>query len=212
MDIRSAFQELRTIDLSEIRADNIGRWPLIVRIIACMLAFAVVLAGFYFVKVKDLNEQLDREVREERGLRDDYKAKAYEASNLEAYKEQMVDLETRLSVLVGQLPSDTEVPDLIDDITEKGLNSGLNIQSIEIQNEVIHDYYVEAPILIQATGGYHDFAAFVSGVAGLSRIVTLHDFTIDDNGETLLSLSILAKTYRYKDEDETAADKQGGGS
>ena len=116
----------------------------------------------------------------------------------------MVDLESRLEALIGQLPSDTEVPGLLEDVTETGLNSGLQIQSIALQSEVAHDYYVELPILIEATGGYHDFAGFVSGVAGLSRIVTLHDFTIDTDpdGQTLLSLSIIAKTYRYKAEQE----------
>lgn len=206
MDIKAAFQELRTIDLSELRADNIGRWPLIVRIIACILAFTVVLAGFYVVKVSKLNEELARESRQEQVLRVDYAQKAYEASNLEAYREQMIDLESRLEALIGQLPSDTEVPDLLEDVTETGLNTGLQIQSIALQSEVVHDYYVELPILIEATGGYHDFAGFVSGVAGLSRIVTLHDFTIENDGETLLSLSILAKTYRYK------ADEEGGDS
>lgn len=206
MGIKSAVQELRTIDLSEIRADNIGSWPAIVRIIACVLAFVVVLVLFYVVKIKDLNEQFDRQVREETGLRQEYSDKAYEAANLEEYREQMVDLEARLEALIGQLPSDTEVPGLLEDVTEMGLNSGLQIESIALQSEVAHDYYVELPIQIEATGGYHDFAGFVSGVAGLSRIVTLHDFTIDTDGQSLLSLSILARTYRYK------APEEGGGS
>lgn len=198
MDVKSTFQELRTLDLSEIRLDNIGRWPLIVRIIACILAFVIILVGFYFVQISKLDEQLDRQAREELRLRDDFSKKAYEASNLEEYKEQMVELESRLEALIGQLPSDTEVPGLLEDVTETGLNSGLQIQSITLQDEVTHDYYVELPILIEATGGYHDFASFVSGVAGLPRIVTLHDFVIDSDDETLLSLSITAKTYRYK--------------
>lgn len=198
MGIKSTLQELRTIDLSEIRADNIGRWPLIVRVIACLLAFVVVLVGFYFFKIKDLNEQLDRVAAEETVLRTDFSKKALDAYNLEAYREQMVELEVRLAALIGQLPSDTEVPDLLEDVTETGLNSGLQIESIALESEVVHDYYIELPIQIEAVGGYHDFATFVSGVAGLSRIVTLHDFVIDNDGEALLSLSILAKTYRYK--------------
>lgn len=207
MSIKSAFQELRTIDFSEIRADNIGSWPAVVRVMACILAFAAVLAAVYFFKVSDLNDQLERAERDERTLRADFSSKAYEAANLEEYKAQMVELESRLEALIGQLPSDTEVPGLLEDVTETGLNSGLQIQSIELQNEIAHDYYVELPILIEATGGYHDFAGFVSGVAGLSRIVTLHDFTIEtDDGEALLSLSIEAKTYRYR------AERDGGDS
>lgn len=202
MDVKSTFQELRTLDLSEIRLDNIGRWPLIVRIIACILAFVIILVGFYFVKISKLDEQLDRQAREELRLRNDFSNKAYEAANLEEYKEQMVELESRLEALIGQLPSDTEVPGLLEDVTETGLNSGLQIQSITLQDEVAHDYYVELPILIEATGGYHDFASFVSGVAGLPRIVTLHDFVIDSDDESLLSLLITAKTYRYKTVEE----------
>lgn len=211
MGMKSVIQELQTIDFSEIRADNIGRWPLVVRVLACVLAFAVVLAGIYFLKVSDLSEQLGREQREERVLRDDFSKKALEASNLEAYREQMVELEARLEALIGQLPEDTEVPALLEDVTETGLNSGLQIQTIELQNEIVHDYYIEAPIKIEAVGGYHDFAGFVSGVAGLSRIVTLHDFTIDANDDNLLSLEILAKTYRYKAESD-GAESDGGDS
>lgn len=208
MDIKSTLQELRTIDLSEIRLDNIGRWPLIVRVIACVLAFVGVLVAFYFVKVSDLNEQLERASREELRLRQDFSKKAYEAANLEEYKLQLVELESRLETLIGQLPSDTEVPGLLEDVTETGLNSGLQIQSIALQDEIAHDYYVELPILIQASGGYHDFAGFVSGVAGLPRIVTLHDFTIENTDETLLSLSILARTYRYKAVEEGGISEQ----
>ena len=198
MSIKSSIQELRTIDFSEIRADNIGRWPLIVRIIACVLAFIVVVVAFYFIKIKDLNEELQRASNQEQALRTDFAKKAKDASNLEAYQEQMIELQKRLEVLVNQLPEDTEVPDLLDDVTETGLNSGLKIESIALEDEVIHDFFVELPIRIEATGGYHDFAGFVSGVAGLPRIVTLHDFTIDNDDQSLLSLSILAKTYRYK--------------
>lgn len=198
MSIKDSLQELRTIDLSEIRADNIGRWPLIVRIIACVLAFIVVLVAFYFVKVKELNGDLDVARNQEQALRIDFANKARDAANLAAYQEQMVELQERLDVLVGQLPEDTEVPDLLDDVSETGLNSGLQIQSISLQDEVVHDFFVELPILIEASGGYHDFAGFVSGVAGLPRIVTLHDFTIENDDDNLLSLSILARTYRYK--------------
>ena len=198
MDIKASLQELRTIDLSEIRADNIGRWPLIVRIIACILAFIAVLVIFYFVKIKDLNENLERAESQELVLRADFSKKARDASNLEAYQEQMIELRQRLEVLVSQLPEDTEVPDLLDDVSETGLNSGLQIESISLQDEVVHDFFVELPIQIEATGGYHDFAGFVSGVAGLPRIVTLHDFTIENADDSLLSLSIVAKTYRYK--------------
>jgi len=113
----------------------------------------------------------------------------------------MVELQDRLDTLISQLPSDTEVPGLLEDITETGLGSGLQIQSIALQEEVSHDYYIELPILMTATGGYHDFATFVSGVSSLPRIVTLHDFQIDRDSGTL-TLDITAKTYRYKEPEE----------
>lgn len=208
IDIQSVIEELRSIELDEIRADNIGRWPLVVRVFACVLAFLAVLLAFYFLKVKDLNSTLESDARQEVVLRKQVVEITHDAANLDAYKAQLVELEARLETLIGQLPTDTEVPGLLEDVTETGLNSGLQIQSIELQNEVSHDYYLELPIQIEAVGGYHDFAGFVSGVAGLPRIVTLHDFTIDDQGQNLLSMSILAKTYRYKPVD----DGSGGAS
>jgi type IV pilus assembly protein PilO len=114
---------------------------------------------------------------------------------------QMVEMEESFGALISQLPSDTEVPGLLEDITNKGLLNGLSISSIDLQPEISREFYVELPIAIVATGSYHDLGAFVSGMAGLPRIVTLHDFTIRANGDNsaALSMNITAKTYRYKD-------------
>ncbi len=116
----------------------------------------------------------------------------------------MVEMEESFGALISQLPSDTEVPGLLEDITNKGLLNGLEIASIDLQDEVSKEFYVELPIAIEASGSYHDLGAFISGMAGLPRIVTLHDFSIDipkDGDSTKLEMSIVAKTYRYKDED-----------
>ncbi len=202
MDIKEIINQLNNIDLSELRADNIGSWPLAVRIIACVLAFVLGVGGYYYFRVMPLNTQLENARNQETQLRSDFSSRAYQAANLDAYREQMVELEARLEALIGQLPSDTEVPGLLEDITETGLTSGLAIASIELQPETAHDYYIELPINIQAQGGYHDFATFVSGVAALPRIVTLHDFSITpqqgSNREGLLNFRIQAKTYRYR--------------
>ena len=202
MSIQSTLQELRTIDLSEIRLDNIGRWPLIVRILACILTFIAVLVIVFFWKIRVINEELVIAERQETSLRQEFSRKAYEVANLKDYQLQKIELDERLAVLVGQLPSKTEVPGLLEDVTEIGSSSGLQIQAIELQDEVTRDYYVELPIQIEAIGEYHDFATFVSGVSGLSRIVTQHDFTIENDDSGLLSLSILARTYRYKESTE----------
>ena len=199
MDFQALIDDIKNIDPTEIRVDNIGRWPLVVRILGCVVAFIAVLVACYVLIIADLNSQLDQTVRKEAELRETFQQRSYEAANLQAYRDQMLELEARLQTLINQLPSDTEVPGLLEDITETGLSSGLEIESIVLQNENAHDYYIELPISISATGGYHDFATFISGVSGLPRIVTLHDFSIDKGSEALLKLSITAKTYRYKD-------------
>jgi type IV pilus assembly protein PilO len=115
----------------------------------------------------------------------------------------MVEMEESFGALVSQLPSDTEVPGLLEDITNKGLLNGLEIASIDLQKETAREFYVELPIAINASGSYHDLGAFISGMAGLPRIVTLHDFTISAKGNDAnhLRMNIVAKTYRYKDGD-----------
>lgn len=199
MDIKALIDDIKKIDPTEIRADNIGRWPLAVRILGCVVTFIGVLVAYYVLIIADLNSNFDQTVKKEAELRETFRTRSYEAANLQAYRDQMLELEERLKTLISQLPSDTEVPGLLEDITETGLSSGLSIQSISLQNEKVHDYYIELPISIKATGGYHDFATFISGVSGLPRIVTLHDFSIGKGGQSLLNLSITAKTYRYKD-------------
>jgi len=199
MDIQAIIEEIKSIDPTEIRLDNIGRWPLVVRILMCIGAFVAVIALYFYLVVSNSNALLERTIAQEAELRETFESRSYEAANLEAYREQRVELDERLQKLIGQLPKDTEVPGLLEDITETGLSSGLAIDSIQLQSERSHDYYVELPISITASGGYHDFATFISGVSGLPRIVTLHDFEISRSGSSLLNLSITAKTYRYKE-------------
>ena len=116
-------------------------------------------------------------------------------------------MEETFGALVRQLPSDTEVPGLLEDITNRGIASGLEFTSIDLQPEQAAEFYVELPIKMVVEGTYHDLGAFVSGIAGLPRIVTLHDFDIvpGDESDGSLTLSITAKTYRYKDENEEDA-------
>ena len=202
MDIRATFEELQNLDLSEIRGDNIGSWPLSVRIICCILVFTLAVGGYWYLKIRTSQATLNTQIGQESQLRQEYSTAAYQAANLEAYRLQLTELDLRLQTLIGQLPTDTEVPGLLEDVTETGLGSGLTIENIILQPEIAHDYYVELPINIVATGGYHDFATFVSGVAGLPRIVTLHDFSITPGANSLLTLNIDAKTYRYRDASE----------
>jgi type IV pilus assembly protein PilO len=147
-----------------------------------------------------MREQLAQVERKELDLKKEFEDKAFKAANLDALRKQMVEMEQSFGALVSQLPTDTEVPGLLEDITNKGVESGLEIKSIKLQPEVSKEFYIELPINIEVTGSYHDFGTFVSGIAALPRIVTLHDFKISADPKTpgTLSMSIAAKTYRYK--------------
>lgn len=193
-------EEMRGFDIAELDFQNIGSWPTAVKMIAWVLVFVAVLAIGYFYNIADLREELARGEARELELKTEFETKAFKAANLEALRKQMVEMEQSFGALVSQLPSDTEVPGLLEDITNKGLESGLDIKSIQLQPEQAKEFYVELPISISVTGGYHDFGTFVSGIAGLPRIVTLHNFKIESAKEgSGLSMSIAAKTYRYKD-------------
>lgn len=201
MAFEDSMRSLREFDLGDLDIDNIGSWPGIIKFILCALVLAVVVVGGYYYHIEDLRNQLQAEESKEVQLKQEYEKKAFQAANLDAYRKQMVEMEETFGALVAQLPSDTEVPGLLEDITNKGLLNGLEIASIDLQQEQAREFYVELPIAIQATGSYHDLGAFISGMAGLPRIVTLHDFSISASGSNTnrLSMSIVAKTYRYKD-------------
>lgn len=201
MAFEDSMRSLREFDLADLDVDNIGSWPGVIKFILCTLLLILVLVGGYYYHIQDLRNQLASEQGKEVELKQEYEKKAFQAANLDAYRKQMVEMEETFGALVAQLPSDTEVPGLLEDITNKGLLNGLEIASIVLQNEQAREFYIELPIAIQATGSYHDLGAFISGMAGLPRIVTLHDFSIKapNTNTNRLSMSIVAKTYRYKD-------------
>lgn len=204
MNFAEQFKALNEFDLSDLDMENIGSWPMALKVIVLALLYAAILvAGFYF-HVDDLNKRLGVVEQEEQTLRQDFEKKAFEAANLEAYKAQLVEMEQRFGTLVAQLPSETEVPGLLEDITDKGELNGLSIKRIDLLSEQAQTFYIELPIAIEAVGSYHDLGAFISGMAGLPRIVTLHDFeiTLDADAAPMLEMSILAKTYRYREEND----------
>jgi type IV pilus assembly protein PilO len=193
---------LRKIDINELDLNNIGSWPAAVKTIAGVLLLGLILGLGYNFHIKDLDDQLELKRAAETTLKDQFSSKAFQAANLEAYTEQMKEMETSFGAMLRQLPSDTEVPGLLEDITRTGLGSGLEFEEIKLLPEVTQQFYIELPIQITVIGSYHDLAAFVSGVASLPRIVTLHDFEVkpvSENNTSLLRMSILAKTYRYND-------------
>ncbi len=206
MNVSEQLKALNDFDLADLDMDNIGRWPLVLKVIVLTLVYVLILVAGFYLHVEDLNKQLSRVELEEQTLRQDFEKKAFEAANLEAYKAQLVEMEQRFGALVAQLPSETEVPGLLEDITDKGELNGLSIKRIDLLDEQAQTFYVELPIAIEAVGSYHDLGAFISGMAGLPRIVTLHDFeiTIDNDVAPILEMSILAKTYRYREDDDGA--------
>ncbi|MCY1390082.1 Pilus assembly protein, PilO [compost metagenome] len=212
MSLASSLESLRKIDINDLDFNNIGSWPVAVKVIACILLMAVVLALGYNFQLRDLQDTLDRQRSEEETLKQQFSTKAFQAANLEAYKDQMKEMEESFGALLRQLPSDTEVPGLLEDITRTGLGSGLEFEEIKLLPEVTQQFYIELPIQISVVGGYHDLATFVSGVSSLPRIVTLHDFEIKPasaDSTSKLRMSILARTYRYNDKGLTANPKTG---
>jgi type IV pilus assembly protein PilO len=197
---QDVLSDLRELDFSELNAENIGSWPLPVKVIAWVMTFIILVVVGYFYAISDMRDQLTQVESKELSLKKEFEDKAFKAANLDALRKQMTEMQQSFGALVSQLPTDTEVPGLLEDITNKGVESGLEIKSIKLQPEQTKEFYVELPISIEVTGTYHDFGTFVSGIAGLPRIVTLHDFKINSDPKTqgVLSMSISAKTYRYK--------------
>lgn len=197
MDAKEFIDSLNNLD-----PENIGGWPLPVKLMIWLIA--CVAAGFliFHLMLSDSLAQLDSVKANETDLMKAFESKAFQASNLDAYKEQMKEMETTFGALLRQLPSDTEVPGLLEDISHTGLTAGLSFNSIQLAPEASKEFYVELPIDIEVKGGYHSFGAFVSGVAALPRIVTLHDFEISPSSDKTheLIMKVRAKTYRYKED------------
>lgn len=215
MAISDQLEGLKGFDVNELDFNNAGSWPGIVKVIVFLLVFALIVGGGYWFLVKDQYLELDSVTAKEAKLKDQYEAKAYKVANLDAFREQMLEMENTFGVLLKQLPADTEVPGLLEDITNTGVGSGLDISSIKLKSEVSKEFYAELPIDISVRGTYHDLASFVSGVASLPRIVTLHDFSIKAGGKGgkvsesgLLNMNILAKTYRYNADKEKSKSKR----
>ena len=190
------------IELDQLDWEEPGTWPGLVKVVILVAAFLVICgAGYYFLVNNQLGK-LSVADKQEQSLREEYERKAFEAANLDALRDQMQEMQQMFGALVSQLPSDTQVPGLLEDISAIGVANGLEFNSVELQPEIVQEFYIELPIDILVSGTYHDLGAFVSGISGLPRIVTLHDFEINPVEERpgFMEMRILAKTYRYKDE------------
>jgi len=192
-------------ELQSLDANDVGRWPLPFRVAVIAIVFLLVTGlGIYWFIVQDKAPQLERAQAEEQELRTTFENKQRKAANYDAYKQQLTQIEQSFGTMLRQLPGETEIPSLIVDISQTGLAAGLQEKLFVPQAEIPRDCYAEQPIQIRLTGGYHEIGNFVSGIAALPRIVTLHDITITpENKDTFdnLSMEVTAKTYRYIDEE-----------
>ena len=207
--------------LKQLDFKDIGRWPLLFRMLGVAVVLVVVstLLVWYFVLSDNGNlPELRKAEAEQKTLWATFDEKQRKAANLEAYRQQIAEIERTFGAMLRQLPGKTEVPSLLVDISQTGLAAGLQERLFQPGSETQKDFYAELPIKIQLTGGYHEFGLFVSGIAALPRIVTLHDIEISRSQQRgsssrrgapapsdSLTLNLTAKTYRYLDEDETAA-------
>lgn len=193
-------EELQSLDVNDV-----GRWPLVFRAAVIVIVFVLVVGlGIYWFIVKDKAPQLERVQAEEEQLRITFESKQRKAANYDAYKAQLAQIEQSFGTMLRQLPGETEIPSLIVDISQTGLAAGLQEKLFVPRGEIPRDFYAEKPISIRLNGSYHEIGNFVSGIAALPRIVTLHDINItreDTQSFDKLSLEVTAKTYRYLDEE-----------
>ncbi|WP_082865054.1 MULTISPECIES: type 4a pilus biogenesis protein PilO [unclassified Oleiphilus] len=219
MGFSESMESLKGFDPNDIDFNNAGSWPAPVKAVVLVVVFLVLIVGGYFFLIQDQYTEFDRVAAEEANLKQQYESRAYKVANLEAFRLQMDDMKKSFGVLLKQLPAKTEVPGLLEDITNTGLGSGLEIESIQLKPEVSKEFYVELPMEIVVAGTYHDIASFVSGVASLPRIVTLHDMNIskmqskskgNSQGRSShkLQMTVQAKTYRYGTEADREKSRQ----
>lgn len=200
------------IDLNDLDLSTIGSWPIVAKgIIIAVVAIAVLVAG-YFLDIQAQQDDLARVTSEEKTLKEDFEIKQAKAANLDAYKAQMVEMEDSFGAMIRQLPSKTEVEDLLVDISQTGLASGIEFQLFKPLAEKHIEFYAELPITLKMSGTYHQFGEFVSGIAALPRIVTLENISLQGSKgkgkKDMLTMDVTAKTYRYLDESEVSGKRK----
>ncbi len=193
-------EELQSLDINDV-----GRWPLAFRAAVIAAVFVLVSGlGIYWFIIEDASPQLQRVQDDEVQLKLTFENKQRKAANYNAYIDQLAAIKQQFGTMLRQLPGKTEIPSLIVDISQTGLAAGLQEKLFIPQSEIPKDFYAEKPIKIRLTGGYHEIGNFVSGIASLPRIVTLHNISITPvsaDSYDNLSMEVTAQTYRYLDEE-----------
>jgi len=208
------------IDLNELDFSNAGNWPFVIKLIAIVAVCAAVGFAGYWFDTKDQITVLENAKSKEEELKKEFETKQAVAANLNDYRKQMKDMEKSFGALLLQLPSKTEVAELLVDVSREGLKAGLEFELFKPGAEVVRDFYAEYPINIRVVGTYHQFGNFASGIAALPRIVTLHDLQItqqkkntkgkssSSSSEAVLIMDATANTYRYLDQEELDAKRK----
>ena len=193
-------------ELNELDLGNMGIWPMPVKIILTLMLAVGVGVAWYYLNTQDQLVALEREEKKEQELRVTFEKKQAKAVNLEAYKKQLEEMKQSFGAMLRQLPDKTEVAELLVDVSQTGLASGLEFELFQPSGEVPKEFYAELPIKLKVHGSYHEFGNFISGLAALPRIVTIHDVVIKssskaEGSDAPLVLEATAKTYRYLDEE-----------
>ena len=203
-DVQELLESIQNLD-----PNNYGNWPMPIKLAIAVIVFVLVIFLGYMMSITKDHDRLAQLERKETDLMADFEKKAFKAANLDQYRAQLVEMEDMFGSLLDQLPKETEVPGLLEELNETGLGSGLEFESIELRDEVEEEFYARLPIEVTVQGDYHAFGAFVGGVAALPRIVTLGDFDIkpEDSTTGLLEMTITANTYRYASSSKSAPAK-----
>lgn len=205
---------LSEINLNDINLQEAGDWPLAGKLVLAVIIMAVVIGSGYYFFTSDQLMQLETVTHEEQKLRQEFIEKQRVTANLEAFRAQLTQMEADLAVMLRQLPTGTEMPDLLDDVSNTGKKNGLEFELFKPEAEQPRDFYAAKPITIKAKATYHQFGAFVSGVAALSRIVTLENVTLTGAGggkgakkgnAEPVNIQATLQTYRYMDEGSAPA-------
>ena len=196
-------------ELKRLDPKKIGTWPPGPKIGVLLLVFALIIGGSYYGDWAGQMEQIASEEAKEEQLKKTFVEKKTEALDLPLYRKQLEDIEKQFGALLKQLPGKSEIDALLTDINQAGLGRGLQFELFKpASDEAVRDFYAELPITIRITGTYHDLGAFASDVGKLSRIVTLNDVALTPSKEGNLVMDATAKTFRYLDEEEVAAQRQ----
>jgi type IV pilus assembly protein PilO len=208
----AAFQQRLTSQFRGLNPNDPPSWPILPQALLYLFVMVAIVAALWFAWLSSSDAELEAEQKKEMVLREDYKKKLAQAVNLEALRKQREQVQQYVTQLEKQLPSKAEMDALLSDINQAGLGRSLNFDLFRPGSVAVKDYYAELPITLRVTGKFHDLGSFASDIANLSRIVTLNNLKVSPSSRDILSMEATAKTFRYLDNDEVAAQRKPAGA